>query len=123
MPALYSNVSTEQELGVQNLPTEVTLPGMTATAAHAGPVQSADPHIFCCSCCCADANKDHKALLARFEAVNAELARYKAAAADMRLRLEHFTGPAGPQARMKQLEASLQSVSDLHLVLCVEWLA
>ena len=51
-------------------------------------------------------------MLARFEAVHAELARVKEAAADMRLRLEHFTGPAGPQARMKQLEAALQSVSD-----------
>eukprot|EP00878_Enallax_costatus_P035251 GHUV01039265.1.p2 GENE.GHUV01039265.1~~GHUV01039265.1.p2 ORF type:complete len:119 (+),score=48.29 GHUV01039265.1:18-374(+) len=62
------------------------------------------------TCEFADASKDHSALLARFEAVSAELARVKDAAADMRLRLEHFTGPAGPQARMKQLEAALQSM-------------
>lgn len=59
----------------------------------------------------ADAAKDHAALLQRFEGVTAELSRVKEGAADMRLRLEHFTGPAGPQARIRQLESSLQSVS------------
>jgi hypothetical protein len=59
----------------------------------------------------ADAAKDHAALLQRFEGVTAELSRVKEGAADMRLRLEHFTGPAGPQARIRQLETSLQSVS------------
>jgi hypothetical protein len=61
--------------------------------------------------CSTDAAKDHSALLQRFEGVSAELSRVKEGAADMRLRLEHFTGPAGPQARIRQLEATLQSVS------------
>jgi hypothetical protein len=59
----------------------------------------------------ADAAKDHSALLQRFEGVTAELSRVKEGAADMRLRLEHLTGPGGPQARIRQLEGSLQSVS------------
>lgn len=58
----------------------------------------------------ADAAKDHSALLQRFEGVTAELGRVREGAADMRLRLDHFTGPAGPQARIRQLEGSLQTV-------------
>lgn len=61
--------------------------------------------------CPADAANDHNALMKRFEGVTAELSRVKDGAADMRLRLEHFTGPAGPNARIRQLEASLQTVS------------
>ncbi|WIA30700.1 hypothetical protein OEZ86_000769 [Tetradesmus obliquus] len=57
-----------------------------------------------------DAAKDHSALLQRFEGVTAELGRVREGAADMRLRLDHFTGPAGPQARIRQLEGSLQTV-------------
>jgi hypothetical protein len=67
----------------------------------------------------ADAAKDHSALLQRFEGVTAELSRVKEGAADMRLRLEHFTGPAGPQARIRQLEGSLQNVSCLSCVCAV----
>jgi hypothetical protein len=66
----------------------------------------------------ADAAKDHSALLQRFEGVAAELSRVKEGAADMQLRLEHFTGPAGPQARIRQLEGSLQSVSRVWWLLC-----
>lgn len=55
--------------------------------------------------------QERAALRARVDALTAELATAREGAADLRLRLEHFTGPAGPQARVRQLEASLQLVS------------
>lgn len=56
------------------------------------------------------AQADRAALGSRLEAATAELGTTRQAAADLRLRLEHFTGPSGPQARLRQLEASLQNV-------------
>lgn len=50
-------------------------------------------------------------LLSRFDAVSAELGRVQAGATSMRQQLEHLNGPAGPAARVRQLEALLQSVS------------
>jgi hypothetical protein len=55
--------------------------------------------------------QERTALRSRVDALTAELAGAREGAADLRLRLEHITGPAGPQARAKQLEASLQLVS------------
>jgi hypothetical protein len=56
-------------------------------------------------------SQERAALRSRVDALTAELAGAREGAADLRLRLEHITGPAGPQARAKQLEASLQLVS------------
>lgn len=59
----------------------------------------------------AGVGQERAVLRARVDALTAELATAREGAADLRLRLEHFTGPAGPQARVRQLEASLQLVS------------
>lgn len=55
--------------------------------------------------------QERAALRSRVDALTAELSATREGAADLRLRLEHFTGPAGPQARVRQLEASLHNVS------------
>lgn len=64
-----------------------------------------------CACVLPGVSQERTALRARADALTAELAGAREGAADLRLRLEHITGPAGPQARAKQLEASLQLVS------------
>lgn len=67
-----------------------------------------------CYCCCvfnAGLGQERTALRSRVDVLTAELAAAREGSADLRLRLEHFTGPGGPQARVKQLEAALQLVS------------
>jgi hypothetical protein len=59
----------------------------------------------------AGTSQERAALRARVDALTAELSAAREGAADLRLRLDHFTGPTGPQARVKQLESALQLVS------------
>lgn len=53
---------------------------------------------------------DYDALLARCQSLEAELARAREGSAELRSRLEGLTGPSGPQARMRHMEAQLQQV-------------
>lgn len=57
--------------------------------------------------------QDYQALLSRHQQAEAGLARAREAASDMRARLEAITGPQGPQARLRQMEAQLAQVSVL----------
>jgi hypothetical protein len=61
--------------------------------------------------CIAGMGQERTALRSRVDVLTAELAAAREGSADLRLRLDHFTGPGGPQARVKQLEAALQLVS------------
>lgn len=60
--------------------------------------------------CCSAVGQERSALRSRVDALTSELSLAREGAADLRLRLEAFTGPTGPQARVRQLEASLQNV-------------
>lgn len=64
-------------------------------------------------CLPAGVDQERAALRARVDALTAELSAAREGSADLRLRLDHFTGPTGPQARVKQLESALQLVSVL----------
>lgn len=61
-------------------------------------------------CLPAGVGQERAALRARVDALTAELSAAREGTADLRLRLDHFTGPTGPQARVKQLESALQLV-------------
>jgi hypothetical protein len=61
--------------------------------------------------CPAGLGQERTALRSRVDVLTAELTAAREGSADLRLRLDHFTGPGGPQARVKQLEAALQLVS------------